>query len=220
MAVYTVGSLFSGYGGLDLGVTGALGPGGDTLFVSDVEKGPCAILAHRFPDAPNVGDITRVDWRDVPRVDVLCGGSPCTDLSTAGARAGMTKDTRSGLWESMFRGVQELRPRLVVWENVLGATSARAFSLLEQRGDAWERRTVDLFSEHSDVYSETWPQSGMMRSGVSYRLPPLALPTSEPESSLLLTPTANLGSNGGSQPPEKRRAGGHGPTLADQIEHM
>lgn len=86
--------------------------------------------------------------------------------------------------------------------------------------DAWERRTVDLFSEHSDVYSETWPQSGMMRSGVSYRLPPLALPTSEPESSLLLTPTANLGSNGGSQPPEKRRAGGHGPTLADQIEHM
>ena len=133
MAAYTVGSLFSGYGGLDLGVTGALGPGGDTLFVSDVEKGPCAILAHRFPDAPNIGDITRVDWRDVPRVDVLCGGSPCTDLSTAGARAGMTKDTRSGLWESMFRGVQELRPHLVVWENVLGATSARAFSLLEQR---------------------------------------------------------------------------------------
>lgn len=58
MAAYTVGSLFSGYGGLDLGVTGALGPGGDTLFVSDVEKGPCAILAHRLPDAPNIGDIT------------------------------------------------------------------------------------------------------------------------------------------------------------------
>ena len=81
MAAYTVGSLFSGYGGLDLGVTGALGPGGDTLFVSDVEKGPCAILAHRFPDAPNIGDITRVDWRDVPRVDVLCGGSPCPPLA-------------------------------------------------------------------------------------------------------------------------------------------
>lgn len=94
MAGYTIGSLFSGYGGLDLGVMGALGPG-DTLFVSDVEKGPCAVLAHRYPDAPNIGDITRVDWRDVPRVDVLCGGSPCTDLSTAGARAGMTKDTRS-----------------------------------------------------------------------------------------------------------------------------
>lgn len=132
MSEYTIGSLFSGYGGLDIGVMGALGPG-DTLFVSDVEKGPCAVLARRFPDAPNIGDITRVDWREIPRVDVLCGGSPCTDLSTAGARAGMTKDTRSGLWESMFRGVQELRPRLVVWENVLGATSARAFSLLEQR---------------------------------------------------------------------------------------
>lgn len=70
MAGYTIGSLFSGYGGLDLGVMGALGPG-DTLFVSDVEKGPCAVLAHRYPDAPNIGDITRVDWRDVPRVDEI-----------------------------------------------------------------------------------------------------------------------------------------------------
>ena len=86
--------------------------------------------------------------------------------------------------------------------------------------DVWERRWTDLFSERSDVYSEIWPQSGMMRSGVSYRLAPLEPRTSAPECSLLLTPTANLGSNGGSQPPEKRRAGGHGPTLADQIEHM
>ena len=51
-------------------------------------------------------------------------------------------------------------------------------------------------------------------------LPTLERPTSGPESSLLLTPTANLGSNGGSQPPEKRREGGHGPTLADLIEHL
>lgn len=99
--------------------------------MSDIEPGPQAILAHHHPDVPNLGDITRIDWSQVEPVDVICGGSPCTDLSLAGARAGMTKDTRSGLWESMFHAITAIRPRLVVWENVQGALSASAFSLME-----------------------------------------------------------------------------------------
>ena len=99
--------------------------------MSDIEPGPQAILAHHHPDVPNLGDITRIDWSKVEPVDVICGGSPCTDLSLAGARAGMTKDTRSGLWESMFHAITAIRPRLVVWENVQGALSASAFSLME-----------------------------------------------------------------------------------------
>lgn len=99
--------------------------------MSDIEPGPQAILAHHHPDVPNLGDITRIDWSKVEPVDVICGGSPCTDLSFAGARAGMTKDTRSGLWESMFHAITAIRPRLVVWENVQGALSASAFSLME-----------------------------------------------------------------------------------------
>ena len=83
--------------------------------------------------------------------------------------------------------------------------------------DIWEDGQPDLFSERSGVYSETLPASGMTRRGQLFMLPTLERPTSGPESSLLLTPTANLGSNGGSQPPEKRREGGHGPTLADVI---
>ena len=86
--------------------------------MSDIEPGPQAILAHHHPDVPNLGDITRIDWTQVEPVDVICGGSPCTDLSLAGARAGMSKDTRSGLWESMFHAITAIRPRLVVWENV------------------------------------------------------------------------------------------------------
>ena len=86
--------------------------------------------------------------------------------------------------------------------------------------DIWEDGQPDLFSERSGVYSEILPPSGMTRRGQLFRLPTLERPTSGLESSLLLTPTANLGSNGGSQPPEKRREGGHGPTLADVIEHL
>lgn len=99
--------------------------------MSDIEPGPQAILAHHHPDVPNLGDITRINWSQVEPVDVICGGSPCTDLSLAGARAGMSKDTRSGLWESMFHTIAIIRPRLVVWENVQGALSASAFSLME-----------------------------------------------------------------------------------------
>lgn len=86
--------------------------------------------------------------------------------------------------------------------------------------DCWESEQIDLLSGQQDVWSETWPQSGMTRNGVLS-----ALPTSEPlisESDFLLlaTPQANLGSCGGSQTPEKRRTGGHAVSLADQIEHL
>ena len=123
----SIGSLFSGYGGLDLAVHMAI-PGSKTVWVSDVESGPNKILAQRFPDAPNLGDITIIDWDQVEPVDIITGGSPCQDLSLAGARAGMKPGTRSGLWESMTHAIEQLQPRLVVWENVRGALSAEAYS--------------------------------------------------------------------------------------------
>ena len=122
-----LGSLFSGYGGLDLAVEMALGPT-DPAFVSDIEPGPCAVLAHRFPDAPNLGDITKVDVSALPDVDVVAGGSPCQDMSLAGKRAGMCEGTRSGLWSFQCDIIAAKRPKLVVWENVAGALSARAAS--------------------------------------------------------------------------------------------
>lgn len=120
-----IGSLFSGYGGLDLAIHAAFGSV-ETAWVSDVEPGPCKVLAHRYPHAPNLGDITRVDWSQVEPVDIIAGGSPCQDLSTAGRRAGMRAGTRSGLWENMRLAIDTLKPAAVVWENVLGALSATA----------------------------------------------------------------------------------------------
>lgn len=122
----TVGELFAGYGGIGLALEDVLDA--RVAWVSEFDKAPSAILAQRFPDAPNLGDITKIDWSQVEPVDIITGGSPCQDLSPAGKRAGMRLGTRSGLWASMLEAVRILRPSLVIWENVRGATSACASS--------------------------------------------------------------------------------------------
>ena len=137
----TIGSLFTGYGGLDMGVSMAADPDARVVWTSDVEKGPCKLAATRWPGTPNLGDITQINWADVEPVDIICGGSPCQDLSLAGKRAGMASGTRSGLWESMATAIETIRPRLVVWENVLGALSARAYSPVESEPTMLGTRT-------------------------------------------------------------------------------
>lgn len=126
----TIGSLFTGYGGLDMGVAAALGES-RVAWTSDIDKGACKAIAHHHPDTPNLGDITTIDWATVEPVDVITGGSPCQDLSAAGQRAGMTTGTRSNLWVAMREAIAILQPRLVVWENVRGAYSAPADSGVE-----------------------------------------------------------------------------------------
>jgi len=126
-----IGSLFSGYGGLDLGLK-AIWPDAHTVWVSDIDKGANLILAHRYPYAPNLGDITGIDWSSVPPVDIITGGFPCQDVSHAGRRAGLIRgETRTGLWSEMVRAIDTMRPRFVVAENVRGLLSARADSDME-----------------------------------------------------------------------------------------
>jgi DNA (cytosine-5)-methyltransferase 1 len=129
MTALTVGALFAGYGGLELGLSQVLET--DLRWVAEFDRHPSKILAHHWPDAPNLGDVTVVDWAAVEPVDVITGGSPCQDLSHAGKRAGMKPGTRSGLWAAMCRAIDELRPSLVVWENVRGALSAEASCEME-----------------------------------------------------------------------------------------
>ncbi len=121
-----IGSLFSGYNGLDMAAQNVFGlPLG---FVADIEPGPCKILAHHHPDVPNLGDVTAIDWTEWrDRITVLTGGFPCTDVSLAGRQAGLIRgETRSGLWSEMQRAIVELRPRFVLIENVRGLLSAPA----------------------------------------------------------------------------------------------
>lgn len=123
-----IGELFAGYGGLGMAARAAYG--GEVVWWSEIDPAPAAIMARHHPDVPNLGDITAIDWDDVPRVDILTGGFPCQDVSVAGRRAGMTAGTRSGLWAYMARAIDLLRPRLVVIENVVGLFNAGAGSVV------------------------------------------------------------------------------------------
>lgn len=119
-----VGSLFSGYGGLDLAVEQVFDA--RTVWFSEFNEPVARVFARHWPDAPNLGDITAVDWRVVEPVDVLCGGFPCQDVSTAGKMAGLRPGTRSGLWAHMATAIDSLQPEWVVIENVRGLLSATA----------------------------------------------------------------------------------------------
>lgn len=121
-----IGSLFSGYGGLDLAVEHAFGA--RTVWQAEWEDAPSAVLARHWPDVPNYRDVTAVDWSAVPPVDIITGGFPCQDVSLAGRRAGMTEGTRSNLWGAMRTAIETIRPAYVVAENVRGLLSAKADS--------------------------------------------------------------------------------------------
>lgn len=114
-----IGSLFSGYGGLDQAAEAFYGA--QTAWVSDIDPGACKVLAHRYPGVPNLGDITRINWADVEPVDILTGGYPCQPFSKSGKRKG-TKDERH-LWPYVREAIRYLRPRVTVLENVAGHRS-------------------------------------------------------------------------------------------------
>ncbi|MEJ9078563.1 DNA cytosine methyltransferase [Gordonia malaquae] len=129
-----IGSLFSGYGGLDLAVSSVLDA--EVAWHVEFDRAPSRILDHHWPDVPNYGDVTQCDWAAMPAVDIITGGSPCQDLSAAGRRAGMTDGTRSNLWVHMREAIATIRPSYVIWENVLGALSATAASASDMVADA------------------------------------------------------------------------------------
>ena len=97
--------------------------GWEPVAFSEVDDFPSAVLEERFPDVPNLGDITKVDWSEYRgAVDLVVGGSPCQSFSIAGDRTGL--DGASGLMWEYVRCVREIRPRWFVWENVPGALSS------------------------------------------------------------------------------------------------
>lgn len=152
-----VGSLFSGYGGLDLAVEHALGA--ETVWFSENNEHVARVFAHHWPDIPNLGDVTSIDWRDVPPVDVLCGGFPCQDVSTVGKRAGLAPGTRSGLWSHMAEAIDALQPQLVVIENVRGLLSSPAVRTpLEGNDDAQRNPDPATLGDATlrDLESDPW----------------------------------------------------------------
>jgi len=109
-----IGSLCSGYGGLDAGVQSVLG--GTVAWHSDIDPGASKILAHHWPGVPNHGDLTTTDWAMVEPVDAITAGWPCQPWSLAGKGRG--KDDERAIWPAIADAVRHLRPRYVILENV------------------------------------------------------------------------------------------------------
>ena len=109
-----IGSLCTGYGGLDMAVQAVVG--GELVWYSEFDKHPSTLLSERFPGVPNIGDLTKVYWGKLPPIDVLTAGYPCQPFSVAGKKNG-EQDPRH-LWPHIRKAIRILRPKLAFFENV------------------------------------------------------------------------------------------------------
>lgn len=122
----TLGSLFDGSGTMPLAaqISGIV-----PVWSSETEKFPLQVTEKRFPNMKQLGDITKINGREIEPVDIIAGGSPCQNLSVAGNREGLAGE-QSSLFMEQIRVIKEMRdetskmtnepvrPRYVVWENV------------------------------------------------------------------------------------------------------
>lgn len=151
--------LFSGIGGFSLGLerTG----GFETVAFCEIEPFPRRVLAKHWPEVPQYHDVTKLTGdilaRDGITVDVITGGFPCQDISTAGKQAGMGAGTRSGLWSEIVRLVGELQPSFVIVENVAALLAGPS----EQRGGWFGRVLGDLAECGYDAEWENIPASAL-----------------------------------------------------------
>jgi len=152
--------LFSGIGGFSLGLerTG----GFETVAFCEIEAFPRKVLAKHWPDVPCYDDVCtltaeRLAADGIAGVDVITGGFPCQDISSAGRRAGIGEGTRSGLYAEVLRLACDLRPRFIILENVAGLLSGPS----EQRGQWFGRVLGDLASIGYDAEWENIPASAL-----------------------------------------------------------
>lgn len=229
-----LGSICAGVGGLDLALE-ALGY--QTVWQIENDPYASAVLAKHWPGVPNYGDLTSVDWSSVAAVDAVCAGYPCQPFSLSGKRKG--HDDERHLWPYIANGLRVLRPRNVFLENVpghltlgldrvicdlaaMGYMGRYGIVRASEIGAPHQRRRLFLVATYTDGKRSNGGGEGNETTG-------------RPESSnrnrhthththtvivLLPTPTANIATNGGSQSPAKRKAGGHSVSIQDVIEHL
>ena len=123
--------------------------GFDALAFSEIDKFPSAVLAHHYPDVPNLGDMTKFkEWPDY-EPDILVGGTPCQSFSVAGLRKGLA-DPRGNLMLTYLAIAERYQPEWIVWENVPGVLSSGSgrdfgtfLGALGQIGYGWAYRILD-----------------------------------------------------------------------------
>ena len=139
--------------------------GWEAVWFSEIEPFPCAVLKKRFPDVPNIGDMTKIEGEKYRgAVDILVGGTPCQGFSVAGKQGGLN-DPRSALCLAYCRLLETMRPRWFVWENVPGVFSTnqgedfRAFlQKIDEIGYSVSWRVLDAQYVRVDGYPRAVPQ--------------------------------------------------------------
>ena len=143
------------------------GLGWEPVAFSEIEKFPCAVLAHHYPTTPNWGDMTKFqEWPDAD-LDVLCGGTPCQSFSVAGLRQGLA-DPRGNLMLTFGAIAARYRPRWLCWENVPGVLSSEG-------GRDFASLLGLLTGRAIDVHEGGWGNSGIIPGiadayGIAYRV--------------------------------------------------
>ena len=162
----TVGSLFSGIGGLDLGLERA---GMEVIWQSEIDPYACKVLSKHWPKVPNHGNIKDINWRDIVRPDIICGGYPCQPFSLSGHRQGES-DPRH-LWPWVRNAISQLRPKYAMLENVRGHLSMGGLSVIGELatiGYDAEWRVVSAASlgaphKRDRIFIVAYPQSQLSK---------------------------------------------------------
>ena len=192
----TVGSLCTGYGGLDDGVPGGLS------FVAETEAAARIVLDRRFPDVPNVGDVTSRSFAgSLSPVDVLTAGFPCQPVSWAGHGHG--EDDKRWLWLDVRAAIRTLSPPVVFLENVLALVTADGGRLhqavlrdLQYEGYRVRWAVVGGCSVWAPHHRHRWFAYAEKVRGVRYDPVQLRMPCPGRSARLLPTPTVRDGISG------------------------
>lgn len=166
--VRTVGSLFSGIGGLDLGLERA---GWSVAWQVEWDPYCNQVLGRHWPDVVRYGDVTTLDFKELSRVDLLAGGYPCQPFAKCGRMRG--EDDPRHLWPHVARAISDLGPRLVLLENVAAHLSlgfGRVLGELASLGydaewDCIPAATIGAPHLRDRVFIVAWPRAEQVRSG-------------------------------------------------------
>ena len=161
-----IGSLCTGYGGLDMAVEAFFDA--EMVWCAEIDKYASQLITTRF-DKPNLGDIKQIDWDNVEPIDILTAGYPCQPFSTAGQRKG-TDDQRH-IWPHIIKAISILRPSIIILENVRGHLSLGFKDVLKDLAEngydaRWQIvRASDVGAPHqrARLFIIAYPKGGWSR---------------------------------------------------------
>lgn len=151
-----IGSLFTGIGGLELGISNTVTSittyGNDIEWIAETDKNALKILDHStmFHGVPNLGDATKIDWSGVPDVDCITGGTPCEDFSYLDTREGLA-GTKSSLLYTFIDAVKAKRPEYVLWENGTGSLTKGAYDVIVDALNEADYSTIPVILSASSL---------------------------------------------------------------------